>query len=363
MKQRNFILTDVMKTGQPAYLKNYIDSGNLPNQKFVITEEYYTIHNYDLQSFDRRLAIIDMSFNINTVLSNSDYQQDLKHRLKTLHDLGFSFIFGCPWESKDNLHTQNWLNAEWTSKGERVLPYAYHTWTGGSSWFWSYMMYRHQQQNFKFDHTNKKYDMLYLNKFPRQHRLKLFNKIKDTNLLDNSLYSFIRLEEPIRLPSEYELPWIDAKAYPLIGSDQDLYEKPYNDTKFSLISETNDTNKEVFITEKIWKCIIAKHIFVVHGNLHYLKTLKELGFKTFSDLIDESYDVEPDKDKRIEKIVEVCKKLNQKDWKLFYAKTREIRQYNYDKFFNKAQLAKEINKELRLWFEFADSSKISSTKT
>ena len=189
-----------------------------------------------------------------------------------------------------------------------------------------------------FDHTNKKYDMLYLNKFPRQHRLKLFNKIKDTNLLDNSLYSFIRLEEPIRLPSEYELPWIDAKAYPLIGSDQDLYEKPYNDTKFSLISETNDTNKEVFITEKIWKCIIAKHIFVVHGNLHYLKTLKELGFKTFSDLIDESYDVEPDKDKRIEKIVEVCKKLNQKDWKLFYAKTREIRQYNYDTFFNKAQL-------------------------
>ena len=363
MKQRNFILTDVMKTGQPAFLKHFIDCGNLPEQQFVITEEYYTIHNYDLKSFDRRLAIIDMSFNVNTVLSNSDYQKDLKHRLKVLHDLGFSFIFGCPWESKDNLHTQNWLNAEWTLKGERVVPYTYHTWTGGSSWFWSYMMYKHQQQNFKFDHTDKKYDMLYLNKFPREHRIKLFDKIKDTNLLDNSLYSFIRLKEPIRLPSEYELPWVDAKDYPLIGSDQDLYERPYNDTKFSLISETNDNNNEVFITEKIWKAIIAKHVFVVHGNLGYLKKLQALGFQTFSKCFDESYDDEHDKDKRIEKIMQACVEVNKQDWKMLYAQTREVRQHNYNTFFDKSKLSLEINKELSLWLEFVDGSQVSSTKS
>lgn len=187
--------------------------------------------------------------------------------------------------------------------------------------------------------------------------------MKETNLLDNSLYSFIRLKEPIRLPKEYELPWVDAKAYPLIGSDQDIYERPYNDTKFSLISETNDNNIEVFMTEKIWKAIIAKHVFVVHGNLGYLEKLKALGFKTFTDCFDESYDQEEDKDKRIEKIIKTCDEVNKKDWKMLYAQTRDTRQHNYNNFFDKNKLSVEINKELSLWFEFVDSSQVSSTES
>ena len=61
--------------------------------------------------------------------------------------------------------------------------------------------------------------------------------------------------------------------------DQDIYEKPYNHTKFSLISETNDNNFEIFMTEKIWKPIIAGHVFIIHGNHLYLQKLKELGFR------------------------------------------------------------------------------------
>ena len=157
----------------------------------------------------------------------------------------------------------------------------------------------------------------------------------------------------LKLPSEYELPW--AKNYPKRGMDQDLYEKPYNDTKYSLISETNDTNDEVFMTEKIWKAIIAQHVFIVHGNYLYLQKLREIGFKTFSSYFDESYDLEKDKTKRIEKIVNTCRDLLSKSWQDIYLQTQALRQHNHDTFFNKEKLSIEINKTLNLFLEFADS--------
>ena len=360
MIQRNFILTDIMKTGQPVYLQNFIDTADLPNQEFTYTEEYYRLHNFDLKSYDRRIAIIDMNFTVNAYLANKNYQNDLASRLKELSELDFYFVYGCPWESKENLETKNWLNSEWTVEGKRSVPYKYYVWTGGVTWFWSYMKYKYLNHNLHIDHTNKKFDMLYLNKFPRKHRTGLYNQIKDNGLLENSLYSFVRLQNPIRLPQEYELPLLGSKDYPWIGLDQDLYEKPYNETKFSLISETNDANGEVFITEKLWKAIICKHVFVVHGNLNYLKTIKDLGFRTFDSLFDESYDSETDKNKRISKIVETCKSLIKKDWQELYQESKDIREHNYKLFFDNNKLRTEINKELSLWLKFVDNSKISS---
>jgi hypothetical protein len=106
---------------------------------------------------------------------------------------------------------------------------------------------------------------------------------------------------------------VDANNYPRYGSDQDIYEPQFNDCAFNLVSETNDNNHDVFITEKLWKPIIAQQIFVVHGNFGYLKKLREMGFRTFDSVFDESYDQEPDPDKRIEKIVSLCQHLRTVD--------------------------------------------------
>ena len=115
--------------------------------------------------------------------------------------------------------------------------------------------------------------------------------------------------------------------YPAYGRDQDIYEKPYNHSKYSLVSESNDNNNDVFITEKLWKAIIAQHIFIVHGNHLYLQKLRELGFKTFSKYIDETYDLESDPDRRISKIVQSTKELCSKgrDWIINEIKESELR--------------------------------------
>ena len=114
------------------------------------------------------------------------------------------------------------------------------------------------------------------------------------------------------------------------------------------------------MTEKIWKPIIAQQVFVVHGNHLYLQKLREIGFKTFGSYFDESYDLENDRDKKIDAIVSLCKDLKTKDWQDIYRQTIALRQHNYDTLFNKEKLSVEVNKTLISFLEFFDSSQVSS---
>jgi hypothetical protein len=344
--QRNFILTDIMKTGSHVDLEDFISMHSLDNHKFDMTGEYYTLHNYDLDSYDRRFAIIDVSYKNARLQGNQQFMDDLQARCSLLQSQGFVFIQATPWESQDNI------------QGSGPLPHIdieHIKWTGGVSWFWFYMYRKHVNNTLSFTHTEKQFDMLYLNKMNRPHRQSMFDEISKTDLLENSLYT--RWPEK-KLPSEYELPW--AQNYPLYGMDQDIYEKPYNATKFSLVSETNDNSTEVFITEKLWKAIIAEHIFVVHGNYLYLQKLREIGFKTFGNYIDESYDLESDPHKRIHKIVSTCQQLKKGNWQDLYLQTQGLRKHNYNMLFNKEKLSNQINKTLELFLEFADSGQVSS---
>ena len=68
----------------------------------------------------------------------------------------------------------------------------------------------------------------------------------------------------------------------------------YNQSAYSLVCETNFDNDYVFYTEKTVKPILARRLFVCLTHRYALARLRELGFKTFEGLIDESYDeIEP----------------------------------------------------------------------
>ena len=75
-----------------------------------------------------------------------------------------------------------------------------------------------------------------------------------------------------------------------IRISQVIPERIYNNCYYSLVSETHAGNNMVFLTEKVAKPLIAKRLFILIGNRYSLKFLRELGFKTFSSVIDESYD-------------------------------------------------------------------------
>ena len=339
--QRNFILTDVMKTGHHTHIQGFIDMNSLKDQHFETTGEYYMLHNYDIDSYDRRFAIIDVRHWNSIFKNNTEFMKELKRRCDLLHSQGFVFIKANPWESLENVNAVPQYPE---------IDVEHFKWTGGISWFWYYMYKKHKDKKFNFNHSNKKYDFLYLNKQLRPHREKLYEKLKTQGILDNSLYT---KWPDKKLPAEYELPW--AQNYPRSGKDQDIYELPYNDTACSIVSESNDNDYEVFMTEKIWKPIIANQVFVVHGNYLYLQRLRDMGFKTFNSYFEEAYDLDKDPDTRIDTIVDVCNRLREAPWQDIYLHTKALRKHNHDIFFNKEKLSLEINKTLNLFLEFADS--------
>lgn len=109
------------------------------------------------------------------------------------------------------------------------------------------------------------------------------------------------------------------------------------DSMFYVPTETVYFGKRHHITEKTFKAIALEMPFILVAPAHSLKYLKHYGFKTFGDIIDESYDQEEDDFRRIEKVGELLetiesssKELQSKIWK----ECQEIATFNYNHFYN-----------------------------
>lgn len=91
----------------------------------------------------------------------------------------------------------------------------------------------------------------------------------------------------------------------------------YAKSRWCVVAETNFDRGHVFITEKTVKPIIAKKPFVIAGNPGTLRFLRNIGFKTFSPWINESYDEEPDfKIRILLMVIEILKLCNKSESEL-----------------------------------------------
>lgn len=103
-------------------------------------------------------------------------------------------------------------------------------------------------------------------------------------------------------------------------------------TWYSIVAETNGTGPNFFLTEKTMKQLWAKRVFVMFANSGFLNNLRDLGFETFGDVIDESYDVDKDYNrdwKRFEKAFEQVQFLNQQDPIAVYNKLEPVLEHNH----------------------------------
>jgi hypothetical protein len=97
--------------------------------------------------------------------------------------------------------------------------------------------------------------------------------------------------------------------------------KIYQSSWYSIVCETTDTgSSNLFVTEKIGKCLFAKRIFILIAGVGILRYLRKLGFRTFhGDIIDESYDDEPNDQKRFTMAWHEIRTLYQTDARNIYA--------------------------------------------
>lgn len=220
-----------------------------------------------------------------------------------------------------------------------------------------------------YQNLDKPYSFLFLNGRQRHHRQWLIKKFRLDGLLDRALWTCLatnRLSprsltlmhdgldlmnspEKIQfLPRQYEVEKYqqyqtlpdaqhDTKMHIFNGEWGEIYLNPkaYIDTYFSVVTETVFDTRDSFRTEKIWKPIMMGHPWIAAANHGYYKDIQDLGFKTFGHVIDESFDDEPNPQKRLERISSVVREIAQGDTTSFLSACQENCWYNQ-------QLAQEL---------------------
>jgi hypothetical protein len=75
--------------------------------------------------------------------------------------------------------------------------------------------------------------------------------------------------------------------------------------------------------------MLAKRLFLVASGQYYLRNLRDFGFQTFHGIIDESYDYEPDLEKRMSMVLEQTRLLSGMDPDTVAKQIQPILDHNY----------------------------------
>lgn len=191
-----------------------------------------------------------------------------------------------------------------------------------------------------------------LNALPRIHRIIFINELVRQEMLDKVTISFLYdmqdhqrnymatkyFQEDVRLhQSEFDFfssnvlhrcPILldNDPEYKKVVCDYSINSSAYKDTALNIITET--THDQQFLTEKTWKAIYAKQLFLMLGGVGSVNLLRKFGFDVFDDLIDHSYDNESNLVTRTKMIVNEMKRLEPNILQI-HNETRDRRYRNF----------------------------------
>ena len=126
----------------------------------------------------------------------------------------------------------------------------------------------------------------------KAHRTLLIDQLGKN--LDECMWSYVKNGQ--QLPGNISFMQVHE-------SDPDWYDK----CCFSVVAESTynkiDVDYPPFVTEKTWKPVGMQHPFMIVGEPGTLQYLHQLGFETFENLWDETYDYSTDVNQRIAQVV------------------------------------------------------------
>jgi hypothetical protein len=211
--------------------------------------------------------------------------------------------------------------------------------------------------------TNKKeYHFISFNRLAKLHRACIFAELKTNPIFDNKyIVSFgnihtLRQTIPMTFMDMIRLDIRDDYKYDkskLIGffnnhnadehvtydcSDFEnnkaevLNTSAHSKSFVNIVNESLINTNSVFFSEKIFKPITMAQPFILFGNPYSLKKLKEMGYKTFDKWWDESYDLETDLTRRLEKIIDIMIEIASWDIDKLYKITNEMEEILFHNF-------------------------------
>lgn len=168
------------------------------------------------------------------------------------------------------------------------------------------------------------------------HRLLLFLSLSKKNLLDQCYISMAKTQPEANRTFKENVKYllsrinpynfepsdvIDADdKLPLVLDSEDFSKYPmeqtidpvrdlYKNSLVNIITETYFFSNIIHITEKTFKPIAFMQPFIMVGSYGSLKHVKEMGFKTFGEFWDESYDLEKDDVNRFTMVMSVIESI------------------------------------------------------
>jgi hypothetical protein len=215
----------------------------------------------------------------------------------------------------------------------------------------------HEDQENLLSHSADRRLLTCLNATPRLHRVLTVAALRYHNLVENSFVSFPGLNYEKRGAASNQICAFLEK-YPQLSYlskeidylahipplKVDLFEEKgnqlvtkidlsvYKKSFFSVVTETDFGNNRVDrVTEKIAKAYSVGHPVITIGNAHLHRFMLELGFQSWSHLIDETYNSIPDHVERFEAVLaEILRQVekirsNPTRW---LAEAREVSAFN-----------------------------------
>lgn len=158
------------------------------------------------------------------------------------------------------------------------------------NWFWynESIWYRFLGYDQYTPQRTHQYRALMPMNMKKPHRTKLLQTLRP--VLPEMIWSYAALGQ--RLPNDEEtvLKWLFRPEW-------------YDPTDFSVVAETA-VQGQPFLSEKTFKPLAFWHPFMIVSSPGHLAYLQSLGFETFDNMFDQSYDSESDLDQRIKIIAD-----------------------------------------------------------
>ena len=269
------------------------------------------------------------------------YQPDVKYDVK-------STVLVVDALHRSDIYTEFWeqgfpivIDNLWERKNQYLVAYPYDN-TGSFilhnvNWFWynESLWYKKININNYQPVRTYKYSGFMPMRLRRPNRDMLYEQIAP--YLDDFIWSYVAQGQ--QLPNDHDLSDWTTQRY--------FNPEWYDNTCFSLVSETHVDpvpGQSIFITEKTFKPMAFKHPFMIFGNQGTLAHLHSLGFETYENQFDESYDNQPPVD-RLQTLITNVQQFIKKPYDQL---TLDKIEHNHARFFDPVLVEKRIVDEIIL---------------
>jgi hypothetical protein len=224
-------------------------------------------------------------------------------------------------------------------------------------YYWSHAIiaqdwfrYAEYDPTLNFDTVNIQKDFLIYNRAwsgTREYRLYFTEQLVNQQLLDSTQICFNPIDNQHYTQHVFKNKSLQIANFTLeqhlqptsavAAASADYVTEDYVKTGIEVVLETLFDDDRWHLTEKTLRPIACGKPFILAATPGSLQYLRNYGFETFAELIDESYDAIADSKNRLDAVVQEMKRISALDTdakQVLYAKLHAIAQRNKQRFFN-----------------------------